>query len=356
MALNVSQLLEQVISSGASDLHLTVGVPAVVRVDRELYPMENTESLTVDDINLFLSKVLTEEQKNILEVNKEVDFSIALSNKARFRVNAFYQKGYPAVALRVIPLVIPKLEELNLPEIVGKLTTISQGLILVVGPTGHGKSTTIASLIDHINETRSEHIITIEDPIEYIFQNKKSLVEQREMYLDTHSWDGALRAILRQDPNVVFIGELRDIETIQSCLTIAETGHLVFATMHTNSASQSIDRMISSFPEVKQLQVKLQLSQVLEAVVSQRLIPSKSMGVVPAVEIMLVSDAVRSLIREGKSHQLDNVISTSSNLGMITLDSSLALLVHKEQITEEDAFQFAVNPEMLRRLVKGVKA
>lgn len=356
MALNVSQLLEQVISSGASDLHLTVGVPAVVRVDRELYPMENTESLTVDDINLFLSKVLTEEQKNILEVNKEVDFSIALSNKARFRVNAFYQKGYPAVALRVIPLVIPKLEELNLPEIVGKLTTISQGLILVVGPTGHGKSTTIASLIDHINETRSEHIITIEDPIEYIFQNKKSLVEQREMYLDTHSWDGALRAILRQDPNVVFIGELRDIETIQSCLTIAETGHLVFATMHTNSASQSIDRMISSFPEVKQLQVKLQLSQVLEAVVSQRLIPSKSMGVVPAVEIMLVSDAVRSLIREGKSHQLDNVISTSSNLGMITLDSSLALLVHKEQITEEDAFQFSVNPEMLRRLIKGVKA
>lgn len=355
MAFNVSKILENVIAQGASDLHLTVGVPPVVRVDRELYPLQDTDSLTVDDINLFLSKVLTEEQKNILEVNREVDFSVALSNKARFRVNAFYQKGYPAVALRVIPLVIPKLSDLNLPEILTKLCDIHQGLVLVVGPTGHGKSTTIAALIDHINETRSEHIVTIEDPIEYIFTNKKSLIEQREMYLDTHSWDGALRAILRQDPNVVFIGELRDIETIQSCLTIAETGHLVFATMHTNSASQSIDRMISSFPEVKQLQIKLQLSQVLEAVVSQRLIPSKKSGVVPAVEIMLGSDAVRSLIREGKSHQLDNVIGTSSNIGMIGLDSSLALLVHREDITEEEAMKFSVSPDMLRRLIKGVK-
>lgn len=354
MSLNVSQLLEKVLNTGASDLHLTVGVAPVIRVDRELFPLEDAEVLTVDDINFFLSKVLTEEQKNILDVNKEVDFSIALSDKARFRVNAFYQKGYPSVALRVIPMIVPDFEQLNLPPIVGKLPQVTQGLILVVGPTGHGKSTTIASLIDHINTTRSDHIITIEDPIEYIFQNKKSLIEQREMYLDTHSWDGALRAILRQDPDVVFIGELRDIETIQSCLTIAETGHLVFATMHTNSASQSVDRMISSFPETKQLQIKLQLSQVLEAIISQRLLPSAKQGVIPAVELMLASDAIRSLIREGKTHQLDNVISTSSNVGMVTLDSSLALLVHKGEITEEDALRYATSTETLRHLIKGV--
>lgn len=355
MAMNASKLLEDVLTKGASDLHLSVNIPPVVRIERELSQLPGYEVMTEEDISLFLTKVLNEEQKSIFEVNKEVDFSIALSNKARFRVNAFYQKGYPSVALRVIPMDIPRLSDLKLPQTIAKLCDATQGLILVVGPTGHGKSTTIAAMIDYINETRSDHIITIEDPIEYIFQNKKSLIEQREMFLDTHSWDGALRAILRQDPDVVFIGELRDIETIQSCLTIAETGHLVFATMHTNSASQSIDRMISSFPEVKQLQIKLQLSQVLEAVISQRLIPSEVNGVVPANEIMLGSDAIKSLIREGKTHQLDNVISTSSNVGMIGLDSSLTLLVNKGDITEEQAMKYSLDPETLRRLLKGVR-
>lgn len=355
MAINVSQLLEQVLKLNASDLHLTVGMPPVVRVTTSLSQLKDTSPLTVEDINFFLSKVLTDEQKNILDVNKSVDFSVALGSKARFRVNAFYQKGYPSVALRTIPLVIPSLEELHLPSMLAKLTEISQGLILVVGPTGHGKSTTIASMIDSINETRAEHIITIEDPIEYIFTNKKSLVEQREMYLDTHSWDGALRAVLRQDPNVVFIGEMRDLETIQATLTIAETGHLVFATLHTNSAAQSVDRIISSFPESKQTQIKLQLSSTLEAIVSQRLLPSSNKGVVPAVELLLASDAVRSLVREGKSFQLDNVIATSSNVGMISLEYSLLDLVRKGDITQEDAMKYAMNPDILQRLLKRQK-
>lgn len=354
MAINTSQILEKIVELNASDLHLTVGMPPVIRVNTQLMALKEQGILTIEDISSFLSKVLTAEQKNVFEVNKEVDFSVALGNKARFRVNAFYQKGYPAVALRTIPMIIPSLGQLNLPPVISKLTSLKQGLVLVVGPTGHGKSTTIASMIDYINETRSEHIITIEDPIEYIFTNKKSLVEQREMYLDTHSWDSALRAILRQDPNVVFIGEMRDTETIQSTLTIAETGHLVFATLHTNSAAQSIDRIISSFPEIKQLQIKLQLSQTLEAIVSQRLIASPTQGMVPAIELLLASDAVKSTIREGKSHQIDNIIATSSNVGMINIESSLALLVQKGDIQLDEAMKYAINPELLRRLLKAV--
>ncbi len=353
MALNTSQILEKIIELSASDLHLTVGMPPVIRVNTKLMVLKDHSVLTIDEISQFLTKVLTPEQKNVFEVNKEVDFSVALGNKARFRVNAFYQKGYPSVALRTIPMVVPSLESLHLPPVLTKLTLLKQGLVLVVGPTGHGKSTTIASMIDHINETRSEHILTIEDPIEYIFTNKRSLVEQREMYLDTHSWDAALRSILRQDPNVVFIGEMRDTETIQSTLTIAETGHLVFATLHTNSASQSVDRIISSFPEIKQLQIKMQLSQALEAVVSQRLIESPNKGMIPAIELLLASDAVKSTIREGKTHQLENIISTSSNIGMINMESSLALLVQKGDITMDNALKFAMNPELLRRLLKS---
>lgn len=355
MQVEASKLLEGILDLKASDLHLSVGMPPIVRINTVLGPMKDADAMSVEDIQLFLTKVLTEEQKNILEVNKEVDFSIALGNKARFRVNAFYQKGYPSVALRVIPMAIPSIEDLSLPPIVAKLTELRQGLVIVVGPTGHGKSTTIASMIDLINIQRAEHIITIEDPIEYVFTNKKSLIEQREMYLDTHSWDAALRSVLRQDPNVVFIGEMRDTETIQSTLTIAETGHLVFATLHTNSASQSVDRMISSFPEVKQLQVRLQLAQTLEAIISQRLLPSKTRGAIPAIELMLASDAVRSQIREGKTYQLDNVIATSSNVGMMSLESSLALLVEKGEVPSEEAMKFAVNPELLRRLLKDVE-
>ena len=349
---NVAQLLEKVVSMGASDLHLSVGVSPVIRINTALSALPEIAPLTVEDVEFFLSQVLSQEQKDILEVNKELDLSVSLGNKVRFRVNVFYQKGYPSVAMRVIPTTVPTMEQLGLPQMVGQLADTSQGLILVVGPTGHGKSTTIAAMIDRINETRAEHILTIEDPIEYIFPNKKSLIEQREMYLDTHSWDVALKAVLRQDPNVVFVGEMRDHDSIQAALTISETGHLVFTTLHTNSASQTIDRIIDSFPEHQQGQIRLQLSQVLKAVVSQRLIPSSSKGMVPAVEVLLANTAVQNLIREGKTHQIDNIISTSGNIGMVTLESSLAQLVKEGKVEFNDALQESMNKDELRRIVE----
>jgi len=353
MKFNVSQILEKVVEMGASDLHLSVGISPGIRVNRALTYLTEIPPLAVEDVEFFLSQVLNQEQKDIFDVNKELDFSVSLSNKVRFRVNAFYQKGYPSVALRTVPLEIPTIEELNLTGTLVSLCELRQGLILVTGPTSHGKSTTIASMVDRINETRAEHIITIEDPIEYVFSNKQSLIEQREMYIDSHSWDVALKSVLRQDPNVVVIGEMRDYETMSAVLTIAETGHLVFATLHTNSAAQSIDRVVDSFPEVQQQQVRVQLSQVLEAVISQRLLASPSEGVVPAVEIMLGTTAVRSLIREGKTHQLDNVISTSGGLGMVTLEKSMADLIDRKLIDFSEAVKFSMHPEELRRLVKS---
>ncbi|NMB69933.1 PilT/PilU family type 4a pilus ATPase, partial [candidate division WWE3 bacterium] len=274
MKLNATEILEKTLSLKASDLHLMVGAKPAVRINTALSTLEEFPILMVDDIELVLSQILDQDQRQILEVNKELDFSVSLGNKARFRVNAFYQKGYPSVALRLIPTVIPSLAELNLPDVISQLCELRQGLVLVVGPTGQGKSTTIASMIDRINSTRAEHIVTIEDPIEYVFTNKMSIIEQREMYLDTHSWDIALRSALRQDPNIVFVGEMRDMETISAALQISETGHLVFATLHTNSASQTVERIIASFPESKRSEVRVQLAQVIEVVLSQRLLPS----------------------------------------------------------------------------------
>ena len=355
MKLDASQLLEKTVSMRASDLHLTVGLAPYVRINTQLQPLEGYTPLTEEDIEYFLSQVVDTEQKTILEVNKELDFSIGLGSKSRFRVNAFYQKGYPSVALRAISLTIPSLTDLNLPASLTHLCGMNQGLVLVVGPTGHGKSTTIASMLDYINETRAEHILTIEDPIEYIFTNKKSFIEQREMNLDTHSWESALKSVLRQDPNIVFIGEMRDIETMSAALQISETGHLVFATLHTNSASQTVERIISSFPETAQAQVRLQLAQVLEVIVSQRLLPSSSKGMVPAIELVLASDAVRNLIREGRTHLLDNTISTSSDIGMVTLERSLAVLVAKGWIDVNDGLRYSARPDELRRLLKSEK-
>jgi len=352
MKLNASQILEKTISLGASDLHMAVAYKPFVRVNTRLSVLEEYDLLSIDELEYFLSQILDQDQRQIFEVNKELDFSIALGTKARFRVNAFYQKGYPSAALRVIPMSIPTLEALNLPPVLATLCELKQGLVLVVGPTSQGKSTTIAAMIDRINETRAEHIITIEDPVEYIFMNKKSLVEQREMYLDTHSWDVALKSILRQDPNVVLIGEMRDIETISAGLQISETGHLVFATLHTNSASQTIERIIASFPETKRAEVRIQLAQVLEVVISQRLLQSEQKGAIPAVEIMLASDAVRNVIREGKTHMLDNVINTSTQLGMISLERSLYSLVNDGLVTFNEALKYATKPDELKRLMK----
>lgn len=352
MKINVTQILEQTLSMNASDLHLAVGNVPSVRINTKLQALTDVPPFTMEDMDFFLSQILEREQIDILEVNKELDFSIALGSKARFRVNAFYQKGYISVALRLIPLKIPSIEELNLPQILAKFCELKQGLILVVGPTGHGKSTTIAAMIDKINTTRSEHVITIEDPIEYTFTNKKSLIEQREMYIDTHSWEVALKSVLRQDPNIVMIGEMRDEETMTSALEVSETGHLVFATLHTNSASQSVERIISSFPEAKQNQIRIQLAQVLEVIISQRLIPSAKKGVVPALEILLATDAVRNLIRDGKTHLLDNAIQTGSNVGMVTLERTMATLLDQGWIDIADAIKFASRPEELRRLLK----
>jgi len=352
MKINVTKILEEIIMMHASDLHLSVSSSPFIRVEGALKPLSDIEPLTVDDLEYSLSQLMDEQQREIFDINKELDFSVALGAKARVRVNAFFQKGYPAVAMRIIPMVVPKLQTLNLPESIGLMCNLKQGLILVVGPTGHGKSTTIASMIDKINEERSEHIVTVEDPIEYIFTNKKSLIAQREMYLDTHSWEVALKSVLRQDPNVVMIGEMRDAETMSAALQISETGHLVFATLHTNSAAQTIDRIISSFPEEKQSEIRLQLASVVEVVISQRLLPGRDGALIPAVELMLGSEAVRSLVREGKTHMIDNVINTSAQAGMISLDKSLADLVNKGLVNFEEAVKYTSDPETLKRLTK----
>jgi twitching motility protein PilT len=356
MEINISEILEKVITLNASDLHAATGAPMHVRINTILQPMEGyPDTLSLTDMEYFLTQLMDEQQREIFEVNKELDFSVALSDKARFRVNAFYQKGYPSVAMRLIPMNVPSFKDLNLPEIIMHLTELKQGLVMVVGPTGQGKSTTLAAIIDKINENRAEHIITIEDPIEYLFKNKKSMIEQREMYLDTHSWDIALRSMLRQDPNVALVGEMRDTETMQAALQIAETGHLVLTTLHTNSASQTVDRVITSFPESKQGEIKMQLAQVLEVIISQRLMYSESKGMVPAVEILLATEAVRNIIREGKTHMLDNIIQTSTSLGMTSLERSLANLVNDGDIDYEDAVKYANRVDELKRLVAGGK-
>lgn len=353
MKLNVTQLLETVLKLNASDLHLAVGTVPTVRINTRLQQLTDYEPMSIEDMDFLLSQILEREQLDILDVNKELDFSVALGAKARFRVNAFYQRGYVSVAMRLISMKIPTLKDLNLPPIVEKFCEMKQGLVLVVGPTGHGKSTTIAAMIDHINANRAEHIVTVEDPIEYTFVNKKSLIDQREMFIDSHSWDVALKSVLRQDPNVVMIGEMRDEDTMSATLEISETGHLVFGTLHTNSASQSVERIISSFPEAKQNQIRVQLSQVLEVIISQRLIPSVSGGIVPALEIMLANDAVKNLIREGKTHLLDNAIQTAANQGMVTLERSLATLVDSGAISVSDAMKYTLRPDELRRLLKA---
>lgn len=352
MKFAANELLEKVVTQKASDLHVVVGASPVIRVNSRLVTLTDYSPFTPEDVEYFLAQLLTGDQKEIFNVNKDLDFSFSLGKASRFRVNAFYQKGYPSIALRAIPYTIPTLEELKLPPTIKTLCGLNQGMVLIVGPTGMGKSTTIASMIDRINTERDLHIVTIEDPIEYVFVNKKSLIEQREMYLDTHSWEVGLRSVLRQDPNVVMIGEMRDYETISSAITIAETGHLVLATLHTNSASQTIDRIIDVFPENQQQQVRVQLSSILEAVVSQRLIPSTNGSLVPAVEVLLSSPAVRNLIREGKTHLIDNTLSTSFDLGMISLERSLATLVQSKTVSMEEAIKFTIKPDELSRLVQ----
>ena len=352
--MDIQQILEEALRRGASDVHLMVGIYPTLRVDGKLIPILKSPTPTVEYIEKLVLSLTTPEQKELLLTNKELDFSFSLGEVARFRVNAFYQKGYLSAALRLIPNKIPNLEELHLPKVIGNLTKLRQGLVLVTGPTGHGKSTTIASLLNIINSEKGEHIITIEDPIEYIYPSKKSLIAQREMHIDTHSWEIALRSVLREDPDVVLIGEMRDYETIAAVLSIAETGHLVFATLHTNSAAQTLDRIVGVFPENQQEQVRMQLSNVLEAVISQRLIPAESGGRYPATEILLATPAVKNVIREGKTHLVDNIIQTSSSVGMQTLETSLAGLVKSGHIDLETALSYSLHPQELTREVKNL--
>lgn len=355
MSIDVKSLLQTTVDLNASDLHLVVGVPPTVRINGELRTIPQAGILTPDIISEGLKGILTSEQLERLTVNKEIDFSLSFSEKARFRVNAYTQKNSLAAAFRKIPLEIPDLDRLELPKIVRTFTNLRQGLILVTGPTGHGKSTTLAAIINEINKIRSSHIVTIEDPVEFVFKPIKSIISQREMRSDTHSWQVALRSVLREDPDVVLVGEMRDFETISSAMTIAETGHLVFGTLHTNSAGQTIDRIVDVFPEDQQNQVRMQLSSVLEAVFSQRLIASTDGGRVVAHEVMLGTTAIKTAIREGKSHQIDSIIETSLEVGMATLEHSLANLVRQGRITLETAQEWSVRPDQLNRLIKGTK-
>lgn len=352
--MEIKQLLQEVIDSKASDLHLIVGTPPMLRINGILAPVPSVGIMSPDIIGELLKQVLTSEQFERLNVNKELDFSLSFSNAGRFRVNAYTQKNSYAAAFRLIPLEIPPIESLGLPPILHSFTTLRQGLVLITGPTGHGKSTTLAAMLQEINKNRSCHIVTIEDPVEFIFNPIKSIISQREMRSDTHSWEIALRSVLREDPDVVLVGEMRDYETIASALTVAETGHLVFATLHTNSAAQSIDRIVDVFPEEQQKQVRLQLSNVIESVFSQRLIQGTQKGRVVAYEVMLGTTAIKTAIREGKTHQIESILETSQETGMSTLEKTLADLVKRGEVTLDEAESWSLRPEALMRLVRGV--
>jgi twitching motility protein PilT len=349
----IEVLLEEVVKKKASDLHLQVGLPPMLRIDGKLTPISGADLLTDEAVEILIFAILDEDQKQILLKDKEFDFSFAFGDLGRFRVNAFHERGNLAAALRLIPNEIMSIEQLGLPAIVSKFADYPRGLVLVTGPTGSGKSTSLAALIHKINMERAEHIITIEDPIEYTHRSKRSVIVQREVHYDTYSFSAALRSALREDPDVVLIGEMRDLETIASAITIAETGHLVFATLHTNSAAQSIDRMIDVFPPHQQPQIRAQLSNILMAVCSQRLIPAIGGGRIAAAEILVATPAVRNIIREGKTHQLEAVIQTGSEFGMQSMDKTLAGLVHAGSISYDDARQFAVDQEELDRLMRG---
>lgn len=349
----IEVLLEEVIKKKGSDLHIQVGLPPMLRVDGALIAVNGADILTEEAVETLIFAILDEDQKQILLKDKEFDFSFAFGDLGRFRVNAFHERGNMAAALRLIPNEILSIEQLGLPAIVNKFADYPRGLVLVTGPTGSGKSTTLAAIIHKINMERATHIVTIEDPIEFTHKSKKSVIVQREVHYDTYSFSAALRSSLRQDPDVVLIGEMRDLETIAAAITIAETGHLVLATLHTNSAAQSIDRMIDVFPPHQQPQIRTQLSNILMAICSQRLIPAIGGGRMAAAEILVATPAVRNIVREGKSHQLEAVIQTGAEFGMQSMDKTLVTLIHNGTITYEEARNVAVDIDELDRLMRG---
>ena len=349
--LRIEVLLEEVVKKRASDLHIQVGLPPMLRVDGTLTPVVGFNPLDEQQVETLIFAILDQDQQQILLKDKEFDFSFAFGTLGRFRVNAFHERGNLAAALRLIPNEIKSVTELGMPPVVMTFAEFPRGLVLVTGPTGSGKSTTLAALVDKINTEKSQHIITIEDPIEFTHKSKKSVVVQREVHYDTYSFSAALRSSLRQDPDVVLIGEMRDLETISAAITIAETGHLVFATLH--SAAQSIDRMIDVFPPHQQPQIRAQLANILMAICSQRLVPAIGGGRVVAAEILIANPAVRNVIREGKSHQLDAIIQTGADQGMQTMDRTLVSLVQSGTITYDNAREFAVDLTEFERLMRG---
>lgn len=347
----IQNLLALASEKNASDLHLMVDSFPIYRIMGKLMLYEPAGLMNSATLLGYITSLMNPTQKEIFLRDMELDFSVTVAGKARFRANAYFQKGSPAISLRFIPEQIPSIDALGLPGICHAFAKLKQGFVIVTGPTGSGKSTTVASILDEINSTRSEHIVSIEDPVEFIHSNKKSIVSQRELGSDTKSWDNALKSVLRQDPNVVYIGEMRDAETMAAAMTVAETGHLVFATLHTNSASQTIERIVDSFPEDQQPQIVLQLSMVLEAVLSQRLVPSLDGKRVVATEILIATPAVRNNIREGKSFQIDNVIQTSGNLGMSLLEQNLAALVNRNVIDKTVAIEYSIRPSVLDKMI-----
>lgn len=346
-----SDLVQIVIKEGASDLHLSEGRYPMIRVSGFLVPLMNKKIITKEDTAGFMSVVLSPDDKNLFLKNKEIDFSYTYKDLARFRGNGFFQQGSISFAFRLIPKKIRTFEELNLPPILEAFTQKQQGFFLVVGPVGHGKTTTLAAMIDKINESRPEHIVTIEDPIEYIYQQKKSVIDQREVRLDTQDFSTALRSVFRQDVDVILIGEMRGTDTIGTAVTAAETGHLVFSTLHTNNAAQTINRIIDSFPGTQQDQIRIQLASTLTGIFSQRLIPRISGGLIPAYELLIANTAVSNLIREKRVHEINTLIETGSESEMIDMNRSLADLVRRGEITAENAFIYSPNPKVLERLM-----
>lgn len=351
-SVRIESLLEEVLRRDASDLHLQVGLPPILRVDGYLRKITDMPNLTAQNVSDLIYSMIDEDQRARLDTDKEIDFSFAFGDLGRFRVNAFHEKGVLAAALRLIPTKIRTLAQLGMPKVLADFTKLPHGLVLMTGPTGSGKSTTQAAMIDMINENRSVHIITIEDPIEYQHMHKKSIVVQRELHFDTDSFGTALRSALREDPDVVLIGEMRDLETIATAITVAETGHLVLATLHTNSAAQSVDRMIDVFPPHQQQQIRIQLAGVIQGIVSQRLIPLVGGGRIAAAEVMVATPAIRNIIREAKTHQLDAAIQTGADVGMQSMDRVLVQLVHEGKITYEDAKSFVIDPDEFERILR----
>lgn len=354
--MDLNHLLDKAIETNASDLHLLVGLSPVYRINGALQQLATVPPLTEQTLEQMIMSLLTPAQREMFVTNRALDFSYGYGggtygDKGRFRVNIYFQRNTAAAAFRLLPPKVKTIEELRLPNICHKLSSLKQGFVLITGPTGHGKTTTIASIVNEINMTRASNILTIEDPIEYVFPKGKSIISQRELGHDTLTWNEGLKSALREDPDVVIVGEMRDPESIASAITIAETGHLVFSTLHTNSAAQTIDRIIDSFPEAQQNQVRIQLAATLEAVVSQRLIPTIEAGRIVATEVLVATNAVKSNIREGKTHLIDSTIETSSDEGMNSIEVSLANLVKEGLITLDTAHAYALRPETLNRLL-----